>query len=342
VLSNLCDSGKRTSRSYSYCRRCRSKLAEPVENLHAAFCCRGCWNQFYRSRCIVCEESFHQPKRGRRREVCLRRTCKAALRENPDFYRPFGTNGEKLRKTGASRTLLSGSGRGVAEPSNNAQESLGKRALEPAVRSLRGWRWVRLAGNDDDWELFDRAGHLAARVRSDDDGYWLTSPRMVPMPPVESQSKAMARGQMAALGALPSTRRNSRRSQPAQLNPLMEEAFISLKLVMLSGSKQPFRNGQNENLSDRIVLDGRWPGMYRIRLTDGGLSDLINLTRAKNAIRQMEDQKVSADPSALKGKAAIKPIPNQEGIAEDENSRSVSIQSHLTQAIASIRNGRES
>jgi len=34
-----------------YCRnpRCRSKLPDPVENTREAFCCRGCYRQFYRS-----------------------------------------------------------------------------------------------------------------------------------------------------------------------------------------------------------------------------------------------------------------------------------------------------
>jgi hypothetical protein len=34
----------------------------------------------------------------------------------------------------------------------------------------------------------------------------------------------------------------------------------------------------------RIVPDGRWPGMFRLRLPDGSLSDILNLTRAKDAL----------------------------------------------------------
>jgi hypothetical protein len=32
-----------------FCRnpRCRAKMRTPVENPHAAFCCRGCFKQFY-------------------------------------------------------------------------------------------------------------------------------------------------------------------------------------------------------------------------------------------------------------------------------------------------------
>lgn len=36
-----------------------------------------------------------------------------------------------------------------------------------------------------------------------------------------------------------------------------------------------------------IVPDGCWPGMYRIRFRDGSLSDMVNLTRAKDALRML-------------------------------------------------------
>jgi hypothetical protein len=34
-----------------------------------------------------------------------------------------------------------------------------------------------------------------------------------------------------------------------------------------------------------IVPDGKWPGMYRIKLPNGELSDMVNLTRAKDAVK---------------------------------------------------------
>jgi len=37
-------------------------------------------------------------------------------------------------------------------------------------------------------------------------------------------------------------------------------------------------------LDPRIVPDSKWPGMYRIRLPGGGLSDMLNLTRARDAL----------------------------------------------------------
>jgi hypothetical protein len=37
-------------------------------------------------------------------------------------------------------------------------------------------------------------------------------------------------------------------------------------------------------LDPRIVPDARWPKMYRLRLPDGSLSDMANLTRIKDAL----------------------------------------------------------
>ena len=37
-----------------------------------------------------------------------------------------------------------------------------------------------------------------------------------------------------------------------------------------------------------IVPDAKWPGMYRLVRQDGTLSDMVNLTRAKDAVKQGE------------------------------------------------------
>jgi hypothetical protein len=44
---------------------------------------------------------------------------------------------------------------------------------------------------------------------------------------------------------------------------------------------------QKKNLPREIVPDAKWPGMYRLRLPDGSLSDIVNLTRAKDALAAM-------------------------------------------------------
>jgi hypothetical protein len=38
------------------------------------------------------------------------------------------------------------------------------------------------------------------------------------------------------------------------------------------------------NLGPRIVADDHWPAMYRLRLSDGALTDMTNLTRARDAL----------------------------------------------------------
>jgi hypothetical protein len=42
---------------------------------------------------------------------------------------------------------------------------------------------------------------------------------------------------------------------------------------------------ESKPLPDGIVPDARWPGMYRLRLPDGSLSAMVNLTRARDALR---------------------------------------------------------
>jgi hypothetical protein len=63
--------------------KCRTKLKAPVGNEHKAFCCRGCFESFYRTKCIVCERDIStdpvtgaQRKRVGQRKFC-RRKCKA-------------------------------------------------------------------------------------------------------------------------------------------------------------------------------------------------------------------------------------------------------------------------
>jgi hypothetical protein len=55
--------------------RCRSKLAEPVENPRSAFCARGCHAQFYRKRCMVCEQTMARKTENQR--LCGRSKCRA-------------------------------------------------------------------------------------------------------------------------------------------------------------------------------------------------------------------------------------------------------------------------
>jgi len=52
-----------------------------------------------------------------------------------------------------------------------------------------------------------------------------------------------------------------------------------------------FLRGQGSDKTEQdtyiaIVPDKRFPGMFRLKRTDGTLSDMVNLTRAKDALRR--------------------------------------------------------
>ena len=65
---------------------------------------------------------------------------------------------------------------------------LPKGLAKPLPNGKPGWQWRRMSETslDDDWELLDRDGKMAARIRQEGDGYWVTRPRMIPEPPIES------------------------------------------------------------------------------------------------------------------------------------------------------------
>jgi hypothetical protein len=60
---------------------CCQKLPEPVDSARRAFCCRGCYDQFYRKRCVACERSIERTVHNRR--LCERRKCGADFRAFP-------------------------------------------------------------------------------------------------------------------------------------------------------------------------------------------------------------------------------------------------------------------
>jgi hypothetical protein len=57
---------------------CRTKLPAPVDNPRDAFCCRGCYEGFYRARCRICERPIEQPPRGGVRFTCNKAKCRNA------------------------------------------------------------------------------------------------------------------------------------------------------------------------------------------------------------------------------------------------------------------------
>lgn len=177
--------------------RCGTTLKEPQENPHAAFCCRGCFEQYHRRRCVVCEREY--ARRGGEREQwrCERSKCRRDYEKFPAFYRPFHL-GSLCRVPNAGAT-------GV--------ESRIKRALKPASKSLRAFVWRARDEKELTWELLrlSEAGDFdpgpAALVQRRGEGWRMTYPRAIPEPPVEDFEWAKHRAETVMLWALPNPRR---------------------------------------------------------------------------------------------------------------------------------------
>ena len=67
---------------------CGSKLPTPVANPKEAFCCQGCFNSFYRKRCLVCEKPME--RRHETQLICGGRKCRNALKFGQIFGRFHG------------------------------------------------------------------------------------------------------------------------------------------------------------------------------------------------------------------------------------------------------------
>jgi hypothetical protein len=55
--------------------RCKCKLPEPTSNPREAFCARGCYAGFYRSRCLICEKLIERQNEAQK--ICRRSACKS-------------------------------------------------------------------------------------------------------------------------------------------------------------------------------------------------------------------------------------------------------------------------
>jgi hypothetical protein len=96
VLYNPNAASTQPSRFRHRCRnvRCGAKLKTPTGNPHAAFCCRGRFDSFYRTRCRVCERPIdHKTKR---RLVCKRSECRHEFQRRPECFSGPTSSGSGL------------------------------------------------------------------------------------------------------------------------------------------------------------------------------------------------------------------------------------------------------
>jgi hypothetical protein len=141
-------SRRNSSDSRHYCRNqhCRSRLKEPTDNPRSAFCTRGCYASFYRSRCLVCERStIVDPSTGQprqrldQRKFCGRR-CKNEARRFPHLYAdpfpPYGhrtDNSKNPHKTGPKTALQTASGASLPVNILGGYRWPGTKPLEPKL-----------------------------------------------------------------------------------------------------------------------------------------------------------------------------------------------------------------
>jgi hypothetical protein len=99
-----------------YCRnpRCRMKLQAPVENPHRAFCTRGCYLGFFRTRCLVCEGAMQ--RKTETQLVCGKRKCRSTLKGGAGRFRYPTTHQVVGPLKSAANTGLKTRGNGDRSP----------------------------------------------------------------------------------------------------------------------------------------------------------------------------------------------------------------------------------
>jgi hypothetical protein len=165
-----------------HCRseKCRSKLPEPVQNEHHAFCTKACYDQFYRKRCLACEK----PLRTARRSFCPKPAkCANLVRTWPQKYRWPGYCRGPLRSAHFTGLKFGISGH------------------PPSAHCLREWWWGDPV--DGDLSLYDKDGLALARLVLEGGRYHLRSPLIRPRPSWPNLEQARRDAESLALCSLP-------------------------------------------------------------------------------------------------------------------------------------------
>jgi len=144
-----------------YCRnpRCRSKLPAPVENHHHAFCARGCYESFYRSRCLVCEDPMQRRREGQQIRSGHAK-CAAEYRKFPHAFAFPVAKGQISHESLGS--------------AHSTGTKFGLAGYPPARWCLRGWWWGDPGIGD--LSLYDGEGLSLVRIVLKDGQWHLRSP----------------------------------------------------------------------------------------------------------------------------------------------------------------------
>jgi len=144
---------------------CRSRLKEPTDNPRRGFCCRFCFDQYYRSRCVVCEAQFR--RRSPSQATCGHHKCRLDLRKYPQAYQ-WSKNAFLVSETpisSASKSATTVTGDSVR---------FGVHGHRPCHPPLHGWWWADEPA--DDHSLYDQDELAVARIVQVSAGWELRSP----------------------------------------------------------------------------------------------------------------------------------------------------------------------
>jgi len=86
----------------------------------------------------------------------------------------------------------------------------------------------------------------------------------------------------------PAARRHARFCSPAH-RAAHHRSSLANKIPRVRFLTGPGRDNPAAEAPVAIVPDTAFPGMYRLKRTDGTLSDMVNLTRAKDALRALTE-----------------------------------------------------
>jgi hypothetical protein len=118
--------------------RCGGKLKRATDKPRDAFCCVGCFDQYYRTVCIVCDRPMRQKGR-RRREFCCKR-CQSKFHRSPERF---------LSRWKGAATPLPDAGRNAPRSAHLAGLKTGTKRGGPLARiGPRDWPIDLIGGTD--------------------------------------------------------------------------------------------------------------------------------------------------------------------------------------------------